>query len=139
MLPLPIVLFALIIHVSHGALVVESDSSSFRVLVNQLAVFHHSNTAPMFYISETLIDFTEHHGNFRINETIEAGPVLMNSFSLHEETNDDERIVWTVTLSNAQSGSSAIVSRRFLILLSRECWWIDSHQTLDYSAILGRG
>lgn len=112
---LTIVLFVLMIHANYieniqGTLIVENDSNSFRVLVNELVVLYHSNSAPMFHISKTMINFTEHHGNFRINETIEAGPVLLNSFSLREEANQNGTVIWTATLSNAENSSSATVS-----------------------------
>lgn len=115
---LTIVLFVLMIHVNyieniHGTLTVENDLNSFRVLVNELEVFYHSNSSPMFHISKTFINFTEHHGNFRINETIEAGPVFMNTFSLHEETNQNGTVIWTATLSTVENSLSATVSLDF--------------------------
>lgn len=52
---------------------VENDNTSFRVFVNDLEVLYRSNSAAMFYISKTEINFTEHHGNFSRNDTIEVG------------------------------------------------------------------
>ncbi|KAJ6636223.1 Sulfoquinovosidase [Pseudolycoriella hygida] len=96
-----------------GTLVVERDSNSFHVFVNGLEVFKHSNSDPMFYISKTSVSFIEHHGNFRINETIDDGPVLMNTFSLHEDAFENDKIIWTAELTNGEDNSSGVIVLQF--------------------------
>ncbi|XP_037038410.1 sulfoquinovosidase-like [Bradysia coprophila] len=96
---------------SSGTLMVDRDVNGFRVFVNGLEILYHSNSEPMFHISQTEINFTERHGNFRINETIEAGPVPMNTFHLQEETLENDRVIWTATLSNADDTNGTIIFR----------------------------
>lgn len=115
------ILFVFIVHVLYignasESLRVENNLTSFRVFVNELEVFYHSNSAPMFYTSKTEINFLEHHGNFRINESIEAGPVFMNSFSLVEGTDENDAFVWTATLSNSEESGGGFVSCLYFLI-----------------------
>lgn len=93
-----------------GTLHVDSYVNSFRVYINDLEVFRHSNSAPMFSISKVGLHFTERHGNFRINETIEGRPVEMNSYSLSLETGEDGKDIFTANLSNDDNNSRDTVS-----------------------------